>query len=214
MEAPTLKATRRSATGSRPTRNLRDQGLLPGVIYGRGEDVIPFSVSQHDFEVELIHGHRVLSLDLEGDHGSYLIKEVQFDHLGTRPQHVDLMRVKLTETVKVNVAVVLKGTPKGTKEGGVLDQMTNEVEVECLASQIPDQIVGTVTDLGVDEDFTIAQLSAPDGVKILEDPSTVVATIRTMAEDTPEEETEATEEAEPEVIARGKAEDGTAEDSD
>lgn len=207
MESKTLKAEQRSTTGTKAARSLRESGLLPGIIYGHGEEPVTFSVDRHEFEVEMLHGRRLLSLDIQGKEESFLVKEVQYDHLGIDPIHLDLTRVDLNETIRVHVSITLRGTPKGAHEGGVLDHLTNEIEVECLASNIPDEIRAHVAELEVGESLTVAALEMPEGVKALADPEKVVATVRVVAEEAPSEEVEEEKSAEPEIITKGKAED-------
>lgn len=118
METATLKASRRDKIGTKHTRRLREKGLLPAIIYGHGEDPESVSLPAHDVAVELHHGARVLKLALNRKTGQFLIKDIQYDYLGTTPIHLDLMRVDLDETVTVRVGIELKGTPKGVSEGG------------------------------------------------------------------------------------------------
>ena len=149
METKTLEIQRREHTGTTYARQLRKAGRVPGIIYSHKDaGTVPFSVDYHDLEVELLRGRRVLSLSLEGQTQSYLIKELQYNHLGNEYEHIDLASVKLDEKVTLKVAIELKGTPKAASEGRVLDQVLNEVEIECLASEIPNVIRASVTNLG------------------------------------------------------------------
>ena len=207
METKTLEAERRSNTGTNCTRKLRQTNRVPGVIYGDGADGIPFSVPRHDLEVELLHGQRVLSLNLDGKTQSYLIKDIQYNHLGKEFLHIDLASVDLNETVTVKVSVELRGTPKGASEGGVLDQVLNELEVQCLASDIPGEIRASVAKLDVQESLTVADLELPEGVKTTRDPGDIVATVRVVAEEVEPTATEEEEPAAPEVITKGKVEE-------
>ena len=207
METKTLEAERRSNTGTNCTRKLRQTNRVPGVIYGDGADGIPFSVPRHDLEVELLHGQRVLSLNLDGKTQSYLIKDIQYNHLGKEFLHIDLASVDLNETVSVKVSVELRGTPKGASEGGVLDQVLNELEVQCLASDIPGEIRASVAKLDVQESLTVADLELPEGVKTTRDPGDIVATVRVVAEEAEPTATEEEAPAAPEVITKGKADE-------
>ncbi len=207
QETRTLKATRRNTVGTRVCRSLRSQGQLPGIIYGHGKETIPFVIERHNLEVELQHGHRLLSLALEGTEESYLIKEVQYDHLGIKPVHLDLARVRLDEKVEVSVPLFLRGTPKGASEGGVLTQVLNALKVECLASNIPDEIRGSVTELNVGDELIVSQIVVPEGVRILNKPDDLVAILRIVAEEAPPTEVTEAVPTEPEVIAKGKVEE-------
>lgn len=205
-ESKTLKATRRTSLGTKHTRKLRKNDRIPGIIYGHGEPPVAFNVDRHELELEILHGHRLLTLDLEGKENSYLIKHVQYNHLGNEYLHIDLARVNLHERIKVQVAIELRGTPKGASDGGVLDQIITDLEVECLASNIPSGIKANVAALEVNESLTVGDLELPDGVTATADAGDTVATVRVIAEvASPEETTEETEPASPEVITKGKA---------
>lgn len=209
METATLVATRRKLLGSKHTRRLRREGKLPAVIYGHGEDPETVALSAHDVEVALLHHSRVLDLNIEGKAQQFLIKSVQFDHLGTNPLHLDLMRVRADERVVVHVEVELKGVPKGAHDGGILSQLINDLEIECPVTGIPDTIRGNISDLGIDDTLKVKDLEIPDGVKVMVDMDDPVAIVRPPAVEveTEEEETsDAEASAEPEVIGRKKEE--------
>ena len=212
MKTKTLEIQRREHTGTTYARKLRQTGRVPGIIYGQADGAaVPFSVDYHDLEVELLHGRRVLSLSLEGKTQSYLIKALQYNHLGNEYEHIDLAVVRMDEKVTLKVAIELKGTPKAAAEGRVLDQMLNEVEIECLAAEIPNVIRVSVTNLQEDESLTVGDLDLPDGVKATQDATDVVATFRTLAEEAEPAETEEEAPAAPEVITKGKTAEEDAE---
>ncbi len=205
MEVNTLVAESRTKLGTRDAREQRKRGRIPAVIYGHGESSVSISLDWHEVEVALAHGARTLDLKLEGKALQLLIKAVQHDHMDARPVHLDLMRVNLDERVKVGVSIELRGTPKGIAEGGVLDQLLNEIEVECLVTQIPETMHPFVTDLGVGDSLLIKDLEFPAGVVPLLDPEERVAMVRVVAEEAEETEAEEGEEgagAEPERIGR------------
>ena len=204
MERNTLEAQRRTATGTKHARMLRLEQRVPGIIYGPKQDPVPFCVDRHDLEVELLHGQRVLSLNLEGQTHAYLIRDIQYNHLGSEFLHLDLSPINLDEKVTIKVAVELRGTTKGATEGGVLDQTLNEIEIECLASDIPTAIKASVANLDVGESLTVGDLKLPDGVSCLQEVGDIVATVRVIAEEIEATETEEEETAAPEVITKGK----------
>lgn len=208
MDLKTLTAQHRPQTGSKYTRKLRKTGKVPGIVYGHGEDPVPFVIDYHDLSVELQHGQRLLSLDLQGQVQSFLVKDVQFDHLGSEMLHIDLARVDLNEIVTVQVALELRGVPRGAAEGGVLEQILADLEIQCLASSIPNEIRASVAGLHVGESLTVGQLELPEGVKTKVDPATVIATVRVVAEELAPAVVETTEEVEPEVITKRKVEEG------
>ncbi len=207
MERNTLEAQRRTAIGTKHARLLREEQRVPGIIYGPKQDPVPFCVDRHDLEVELLHGQRVLSLNLEGQTHAYLIRDIQYNHLGSEFLHLDLSPINLDEKVTLKVAVELRGTPKGATEGGVLDQNLNEIEIECLASDIPTAIKASVASLDVNESLTVGDLKLPDGVSCLQDTADIVATVRVIAEEIEATETDEEETTTPEVITKGKADE-------
>lgn len=188
---------------------------MPGIIYGHGEEPVPFSIAQHDLQLLLHQNLHLLGLEMDGSTQQYLIKQIQYDHLGRYPMHMDLARVNLDERVKVRVTLHLRGTPKGAKEGGVLVQLIDALDVECLAVNIPDVVTAHVTDLGVGDALLVRQVTLPPDVVALNPPDEKLAIIRVVAAEVeavaPAEAAETT--AEPERIGRvAKVEEG-AEDS-
>jgi large subunit ribosomal protein L25 len=204
MDVPTLKADKRATVGTKVTRRLREAGALPGVIYGHGESPENFSVSLHEFQIHLGHGARVVVLDLDGKKSDYLIKEVQYDHLGKDPIHVDFTRVDLTEKLKLSVAVELRGIPAGIAEGGILEQLADSIEVECIASQIPRTLHPSVAHLGVGDVLTIKDIELPEGVTAIQDGDDKIAMVRLLATKAADEDgdEEGDQSNEPEVIGR------------
>jgi len=204
METMTLTAEPRSSSGTRDARRLRALGRVPAVIYGHGEPPESVSFLLHDVEWALQHGARTLPVTTGKKTKQYLIKEVQYDHLGATPIHVDLARVDLDERVEVSVGIELRGTPKGISEGGVLDQFIASIDVECLVTAIPDTLHPMVTELGLGDVLRVRDLVLPEGVVVLTDPDDRIATVRELV---PEVEAEAETEgeagsAEPERIGR------------
>jgi large subunit ribosomal protein L25 len=202
-----LNAKVRGELGSRKNKKLRDAGFIPGVIYGHKQDVVPVTLPKRELVVHLNHGAHLFALAVDGKNENVLIKDVQYDHLGIEVLHVDFARVDLNERVEVTVPLVLKGEPKGTEEGGVLQQIVADLEIECLVTQIPDEIRYNVSEMGLDSVLHIKDLQLPEGVKALQEPDLIVATVKEIVE----EAAEAAEagEAEPEVIGK-KAEEGEA----
>ena len=116
-----IKASKRDQTGSRNVKRLRKQGLIPAVVYGHGEGTESVTLQEHDVQLAILHGERLLELDCEGKTQNVLIKEIQYDTYGQKVLHMDLTRVNLDERVEVTVEIVLRGTPAGvSEEGGML----------------------------------------------------------------------------------------------
>jgi large subunit ribosomal protein L25 len=204
----TLQVKSRAETGSRANKKLRDQGLIPGVIYGHKEAVVPVTLPRKEISYHLEHGAHVFELGLDGKNETVLVKEVQYNHLGSEVLHVDFARVSLTEKVTVTVPIELKGTPKGEAEGGVLNQVMADIEVECVVTDIPEAIRHNVSEMGLDSVLHVKELTLPPGVKPLADEDQVVATVAEMAEEAPAVAAEG--EAEPEVIGKKEEDEAAA----
>lgn len=200
-QALILKAKKRDRVGSRMSRKIRSQGLLPAIIYGHQQEPVSIQLIYHDFALELQHHHRLLDIDLDGKQEKLLVKDVQYDHMGDKIVHVDLARVRLDERVEVTVAVELKGIPVGVSEGGTLDQALMGVELECLVTSIPESIRVKVADLKLGQHLLAKDLELPAGAKLITDPESLVAIVRAKTEEVEEVAPVAAEEgAEPEVI--------------
>ncbi len=197
-----LKAQKRLDAGTRKARALRKQGLIPGVIYGHGRKTQPITMSEHDVTLAVLHGERLLEIELDGKKENALIKEVQYDTFGQEVIHVDLARVRLDERVEVTVPIVLRGTPVGLASDGVLQQAANEVTMECIVTEIPEDISIQVTDLEVGEARYMRDLPLPEGAKLVSNSDTMVCSVIVIAEEeAPPEVAEAEEAApEPEII--------------
>jgi large subunit ribosomal protein L25 len=200
-----IAAEPRSALGSRANKRLRDTGKVPGVVYGHKEAVVPVSLPKKELVNHLNHGTHVFDLALDGKAEKVLVKEVQYDHLGMEVLHVDFARVSLDERVEVTVPLELKGEPKGEADGGVLQQIVAELELECLVTEIPDAIRHNVAEMALGDVLHIKDLQLPPGAKALQDEDLIVATVKEIAEEAPAEVAEGA--AEPEVIGR-KPEEG------
>ena len=201
-----LNVKARSELGSRANKRLRDAGHVPGVIYGHKEAVVPVTLPKRELVHHLHHGAHVFDLALDGKSEKVLVKEIQYDHLGSTVLHVDFARVSLDERVEVTVPLELKGTPKGEADGGVLTQVIAELEVECLVTDIPDVIRHNISEMALNDVLHIRDLKVPAGVRIVQDGELIVATVKEVVEETAAAAAEAGS-AEPEVIGR-KAEEG------
>jgi large subunit ribosomal protein L25 len=203
-----VSARQRKELGSRANKRLRDSGFVPGVVYGHKEAVIPVTLPKKELATHIGHGAHLFDLALDGKSEKVLVKEVQYDHLGLEILHVDFARVSLDEKVELTVPLELKGTPKGEAEGGVLQQIISELEIECLVTDIPEVIRHNVSDLEKDAVLHIKDLKLPPGVRVLQDEDLIVATVKEVVEEAAGEAAEAAT-AEPEVIGR-KPEDEAA----
>lgn len=210
MEIASIKGEPRVAGGRHANERLRRRGLIPAVIYGHNKTPETVAMSLHDTELALQHMTHMVQLQIEGREQHYLIKDVQYDHLQQTPIHVDLMRVDLDERVQVKVALELKGSPKGSHEGGTLSQVLTEIEIECRALEIPDMLRIKIDHLGLGDSLLAKDVPAPPGVRVVNDPNDVIAVVHAPKGLTAAEEAEiaAAESAEPEVIGKGKEGEG------
>ena len=202
----TVKAEARNERGSRANKRLRDQGLIPGVIYGHKQDVLPITLPKKETVNHLNHGAHVFSLAIDGKTENALVKEVQYDHLGMEVLHIDFARVDLNERVTVTVPIELRGTPKGAADGGVLTQVMADLEIECVVTDIPEVIKHSVADMELNSALHIKDLKLPAGATATHDGELIVATVKAIVEAAPAEAAEGS--AEPEVIGKKKEEEG------
>jgi large subunit ribosomal protein L25 len=203
-----LKAEIREQTGSGQAAKVRKGGRIPAVVYGHKEEPVAISLDAHNLVEGLHHGHRVMDVQIGKKQQKMIIKALQYDHLGRDIIHVDLMRVDVTETIRVPVPIELKGTAKGTHEGGVVEMHTNRLEIECKVTDIPDAIVVSVKEIGVGDTLHASDVELPSGVKLASAPSTLLVTCSLVAAAKSTEELEAEMPAAPEVIGEVKEEAG------
>jgi len=199
-----LKAEPREQTGSKHAAKVRSKGKIPAIIYGHKQEPVAVALDAHDFVEGLHRGHRLVDLKLGRKKEKMLVKDLQYDHLGKNIIHADLMRVDVTETVKVAVPIELKGEAKGAHEGGIVEEHTDRLEVECKVSDIPDSIVVWVKELGVGDSLHAGDVELPEGIKLASDPELVLATCHLVAAAKSTEEIEAEAPVAPEVIGEEK----------
>jgi large subunit ribosomal protein L25 len=210
-----LPVSERTQLGSAESRRLRRQGLIPGVLYGRS-DPVAISIGERELRAALgtsAGSHAVLDVQVDGGSAhSAILKDFQRDKVRGTILHVDLQEVRLDQPIQASVAVTLIGDAVGVREGGVLTQITNEVNVEALPLEIPQHLEADVSELGIGDTLRLAQIEVPENVKLLDDPEeTVIASVQLVREEPVEEEVEEGEEAE--EGAEPAAEGETAEPS-
>lgn len=184
MERVALKVQVRDSVGKGAARSLRRSGLVPGVVYGRGFEPRAVAVEARALAAALHTqaGMNVL-IDLDLPDGArsgpttVVVKDTQRDLFRHQLIHVDFHAISLTDTIEMRVPVVLKGAARGVSEGGIIEHHLREVLVECLPTQIPDQIELNVTDLLVGRSLHASDLRVPEGVTLLTAPDEVVVTI-------------------------------------
>lgn len=213
MEEIFLEAELRETKGSARARELRNSGYLPSVVYSHGKDALPIKFSKGAL-LKLVHQHHlesvIINLKIKDDKKEKgrpcLVKEIQYDPVSEDIIHLDFNEISLTEAIKVNVSIEVKGEPIGVKqEGGSLEHILWEVEVECLPTNIPKNIEVDVSALKMGEAIHVKDIVFPAGVKPLNDPAAVVLHVAApMKEEAPVEAVEGEVKAEPEVIKEKK----------
>jgi large subunit ribosomal protein L25 len=218
----TLKAATRGDFGSRTSRRLRREGLVPGVVYSGGSDARPFQASEREIRSLLGEGAALFDLEIEGAKAvPVVVKEQQHHPVRGSLQHIDLQEVKLDEAIQAEVTIELEGADSapGVKGGGVLEHVTREVTVEALPTEIPDQLVADVSAMEINDTLQLSALPVPEGVTLVADDldEVTIATlspprVEEVVEPEVEEETELVGE-EGEAPAEGGGSEGDSGDS-
>jgi large subunit ribosomal protein L25 len=212
-----LQVRERDKLGSRETRRLRREGLVPGVLYGRGKTPHAIVVPERELRRVLTgdHGlHAILDVVLDGQKSTHssVLKEVQRDAIRGRITHFDLQEVRLDQLITSGVLVELVGEAPGVKEGGVLSQVAREVTVEALPLEMPDRFELDVSGAEMGATLRVADLPPLDGATILDDPETVLATVtaptRVVEPEVEEEEVPEGEELPEGEVPEGEAAEG------
>jgi large subunit ribosomal protein L25 len=201
-----LAVNSRVADGSRAARRLRRSGRVPGIVYGGGGGSVSFDADARELRLALAGSGAVLDLSVDGQSATpVVLKEAHRDPVRGETVHVDLLRVRLDEAIQAVVPLELTGTEDapGVKEGGVLEQITRELNVQALPTAIPESIVQDIGEMQIGETIVLTALSAPEGVTLLDDPETVLATLSPPRLQTEEEEIE----AETELVGEGEGEE-------
>jgi len=209
-----LKAEIRDKTGSKCAVKLRRQGRIPAIVYGHKQEPVAISLDAHSFIEQLHRGHRLMDVQIGKKKEKMIIKDLQHDHLGKDIIHVDLMRVDVTETVRVAVPVELKGIAYGAHEGAIIEKRVNTIEVECKATDIPESIVVLVKDMNIGDVVHARDVELPEGVKLISPPETLVAACSIVIAAKTTEEVEAEVPAAPEVITEVKRPEEGAEEEE
>jgi len=194
MNQMTLKAIPRETSSRGELKKLRRSGRIPGVVYGKSEmEPMPIAVEAKDLQTVLrTHPHAVMNLEVAGfGKRSVLLTDVQRDAMSGEVRHIDFHKINMNESIKAPVRLEVSGKAAGEKEGGMLQFVLHELEVECLPSALPESIVMDVSALQVGDNLTVADLALPAGVKALQDPDTVVAAVLAPQKEISEDEAEA-----------------------
>jgi large subunit ribosomal protein L25 len=209
----TLKVDPRTEFGSRTSRRMRREGLVPGVVYSGGSEATHFQVSERDVRHVIAEGAALFDLSVDGGKARpVVIKEQQLHPVKGTLRHIDLQEVKLDEAIQAEVLIELEGVEDapGVKQSGVLEHVTREITVEALPTAIPDKIVVDVSAMEINDTLQLSAVAVPSGVTfVADDPEEV--TIATLA---PPRVEEAAPEVEEETELVGETEGGDSGEGD
>ncbi len=222
MSEMTIKVEKREQIGKNANRQLRATGAVPAVVYGGDRESVPITIDRKKVIELLRRGggeNAVFKLELAGTKASRhaMIRDLQVDPISRRIIHIDFQRIDLKQKVRVQVAIQLQGEPHGVRnEGGVLDFITREVEIECLPNDIPQGLDIDVSELAIGDHVEAGAIQLPADVDLIDEPERVIVAVShsRVAAEIEELEAEAEGEAEemlieaqsdePEVIGKGK----------
>lgn len=216
MELKTLSVSSRAVGTKGMAHAVRRAGRVPGVLYGGGKESVSLDVDGKEFD-RLLHSaagtHPIVSLVCEDQpsvNTAAIVKSVQRHPLKYNPTHVDLVRIRLDETIRTTVPVELTGRCKGVAEGGLLEHQVRELEIECLATNVPGVVSLDITELMIGEAYYVSMLSLPEGVTVLTDSELPVASVHMPRVSASEAAAAAAAESAPEAAAEPKeqAEEG------
>jgi large subunit ribosomal protein L25 len=194
----------RESAGSRSVRRLRRGGLVPGVLYGGGGEAVSFSVDERELRHALAARGAVLEIAVDGGRPTpAVLKDHQRDPVRGGTVHLDLVRVRLDQAIQVSVPIELVGAEAapGVRDGGVLEHVTHEVQVEALPTAIPESMVLDVSGMSIGDTLTLEAIAAPAGVTLLGDQQEIV--IATLTPPRLRSETDTELELETEVVGEG-----------
>jgi large subunit ribosomal protein L25 len=222
MEKVELKATLRESSGKGVARSLRRQGAIPAVLYSAGKSTL-LAMNSKELLLKLGKGRRegvLLALQIEGkaaDQGERMaiLREMQWDPVDGALLHIDLFEVSMDKPIRVQAPLKLMGTPAGVKDGGILQSIMREVEIECLPSLIPEYITIDASSLGIGAHFYVRDLQVPEGIVLLQDGDQAILSISAPVSEAKLEElltaTPAETGKEPELVKKPTKEEELAE---
>lgn len=220
MEKVILNAEVRTGVGKKAAKDLRNKGFIPGNVYKDGKEAVNLQLSASELN-DLLHsvaGENVLiTLKVKGGEKSIkdktvLIKEIQREPIKFQILHVDFSEVSLTEVLKVAVPLVAHGEPVGVKvDGGILEHILRDLQVECLPSDIPAKIEVDVSALKIGDAIFVKNIPVPDKVKVTNDPELIALIVKAPKVEAVKVEAAPEESTEPELIRKKKEEEAPEE---
>src|SRR5438067_2058800 len=207
-----LEVQERDLRGTSESRRLRRTGMIPGVLYGNGKTAHPIAVPERELRRVLTGSaglHAILDVVLAGQKTTHssVLKDYQVDPIRGKIEHFDLQEVRLDQPIQSSVTVELVGESVGTKAGGVLSQVAREVRVEALPLEVPERLELDVSAMEIGDSLRLSDLRVPEGLTLLDDPETVLATVTvpTKVEEPEPEEVEEGEEGVEGEVPEGEA---------
>jgi large subunit ribosomal protein L25 len=212
MEKVILKVEARARSGKRIAKDLRNKKMIPAIVYKDGKDALKLQLVAKDM-VEILHtkaGENVIvtlkisGADAKTKDKTVVIKEIQREPIKGGILHVDFNEISLTESLKVGVPLSAHGEPEGKKDGGMLEHIMWELQIECLPTNIPEKIEVDVSKLKIGDAIHVKDIVVPEGVKIITDPELIAMIVKPPKVEVPKEETGAEAVTEPELIRKKK----------
>ncbi len=219
LSAHSLTVFPREKTGSRYARREREAGKLPGVLYGHGQNPVSISLDAREALKYFHQGEKVFTIDLSGESNAQtvMLKDLQFDYLGTNVVHVDLARVDLNEEIEATVTLRFIGEAIGMKKAGaIMTHPSVNIEVRCTVATLPDHIDVVVTDLDLGHSIHAHEITLPEGITLVSDPDVAVASISVAKAEEVTAEAAAVEgeAAQPVVLTERKKDEGDSDKKD
>ena len=178
QEYEKLDLKERTVKGKSKARSLRRDGMVPGVYYFRGEENIDLQIDKKKLYHAMSSGQHVFEVEMNGATQYVTIKGIQYHPVTDEVLHIDLMQVNMTEKMKFTIPISLEGEAEGVKEGGVLSQILTTIDVNCLPTSVPDNILVDISNMELNSNMTVADIvNIPEGVEILSDPESTIATL-------------------------------------
>lgn len=185
MDAPVLRAWRRDRAGKGVARKIRAKGLIPAILYGGGENIALSLQPQELLKILSAGENTIFQLDLDGEAGvdrKAIVRDLQRDPIRDVVLHADLYKISMDVELTVSVPIVLEGESQAVSDvGGVINQLLDELEIQCLPSLIPHELKIDVSHLGLGDVLHVRDLQIPAGIRVLVDADEVVASVSVPA---------------------------------
>ena len=178
QEYEKLDLKERTVKGKSKARSLRRDGMVPGIYYFRGEENVDLQIDKKKLYHAMSSGQHVFEVEMNGATQYVTIKGIQYHPVTDEVLHIDLMQVNMTEKMKFTIPISLEGEAEGVKEGGVLSQILTTIDVNCLPTSVPDNILVDISNMELNSNMTVADIiNIPEGVEIFSDPESTIATL-------------------------------------